>query len=114
MHSVLRGVENLEGADHGLRAERLESLLAAGLLDDAVAPILEDLQPDAARPGRLDLPGRGLALGRADEGRADLVGDPEHGRRAACGERGLETTPPAAGGVLDSFAMSPVDRKSVV
>src|SRR3546814_7154061 len=90
-HAVLHGIEKLEVADHVLRAERLESQLAAGLLDDAVAPVLEDLQPDTARPGRLNLPGRSLTLGRADEGRADLVADAEYGSGAASGERGLET-----------------------
>src|SRR3546814_1722870 len=53
---------------------------------------------DAAGPGRLDLPGRGLAFGRAYERRADSIGDAEHGRGAACGYRSLEETSPTAGG----------------
>src|SRR3546814_1445248 len=48
-HAVLHGVEKLEVADHVLRAEWLECQLAAGLLEDAVAPGLEDLPPDRKR-----------------------------------------------------------------
>ena len=78
--------KSCQSADHLLGAERLEGQLAAALLDDAVGPVLEKLEPDAAGPRGLDLPRRGRGLGGADVWGAKLAGGAQYGCRAAdCG-----------------------------
>jgi hypothetical protein len=49
-HALFDGVKKLKLADHFLGTERLERQFAARFFDDAVAPILEDIQADASRP----------------------------------------------------------------
>jgi len=104
--AVLHRVEELEVADHVLGAERLESQLAAGLVGDAVTPVLEDLEADAARPRGLHLPCGGLRLGGADIGESDGVGATDDGGGAADRRRGLEEAPAGFDHAFDRFAES--------
>jgi len=60
-NTVFHGIEKLKIADDIIGTERLEGQFATSFLFDRSRPVLEDLQPDTARPGRLNFPGRRLA-----------------------------------------------------
>src|SRR3546814_11051958 len=88
--------EEWELAYHIVGSVMLDGKLAGRLLDDAGAPCLEDVEPDAARPGGLDLPDR-----------ADLPAGGD--RRRAGGDAGRKQSGAAersagAGGKADSGA----------
>ena len=93
-HTVLDGVEQLEVADDVLGAEGLKGEFAAGLLDDRAAPVLEDVETDAAGPRGLDAPGRRLGCARiADVG----CGEPTGARcGGACGKDAMPEKPAAS------------------
>ena len=94
-HTVLDGIEELELAHDVLRAEWLECQFAAGLLNDAVAPRLEDIEANTAWPGCLDFPCGGLACFRVSD-----IGSTEQGGAACCRGCGFEKLAPA---VIDAF-----------
>jgi len=96
-HAVLDRVVKLEVAHDVVRAERLEGQLAAGLLGDGGAPVLEDLQAGAAGPGALDLPGRAVGGGGRDMRRGQRRGTgrgQRSERAAACRQVRSHWSPP--------------------